>query len=91
MANGQDFAKVLFLVVVVIAGIIAHTDPRLADASTEIQKDSNRIFLLGASSHLGSEEVSRHFAEQCPCANLRSTYVTSEVKYALPMKFSVCR
>ena len=35
--------------------------------------------LLSASSTLGSEDVARHFAEQCPCANIRSNYVTSEV------------
>ncbi len=90
MANGQDFAKVIFLVVVVIAGIIANKDPRFPDATHELQTDANRIFLLGASSSLGSEEVSRHFAEQCPCANIRSTYVTSEVNHSSPMNSLCC-
>ena len=35
--------------------------------------------LLSASSTLGSIDVSKTFAEQCPCANIESNYVTSEV------------
>ncbi len=82
MANSQVFAKMLFLVtlaLVAIAGIIARINPNLDVATKELQTGANQVFLLGVSSSFGSEEVSRHFAEQCPCANIRSTYVTSEV------------
>jgi ABC-type branched-subunit amino acid transport system permease subunit len=80
--QGTDFVKILFLAtlaLVVIAAVIAQQNPKLIGATNELQTDSNQVFLLGVSSTLGSEEVSRHFAEQCPCANIRSTYVTSEV------------